>query len=530
VKSRTQTLFALVAVVVGLAAIGVRAYAALATADVLDWDETYYASTTATASRGLGVYPFVLGYPQIPSMGGIGHVVYLYVLAYQIFGPHLLTLRFVSLAASLLAVAGMTVATRRLCGGGAAWVAFAIAPSLLVVYGTNSIRLDSFAVAFVAWAFVLYVAISERPPALRRYVLLGVVFALGLNVHLHTAAATFAIGAALLWQSFRSLRRGQAPVVASATPVAGFVGGYAIGALLFFALSVWPSPQSYVRTAALARLSAVDSDTVLNLTAPMDSGKLAASFLSPTELIPKEAARYRSMFLGMPWWERALWLVGVPALLLFRPDPDRYRARPLLAGAVIGGGIVLNSASPVYFAPLVPLFVPALASAITHGVSRQLRVDSTLVASWSAGLWVIVAIAIGHTVAVRAGHVASRVRHDAGQSTPAIVEAVRAAVSHDCVLVGPTGLYARYFMAYPRFVGARPTEVLIGSTYLDLQNDPIAYWRVKQPDVVFGDPDSALASYLADAGYQLIADRIWRRPSLSAGCTINARQAGSRRP
>jgi hypothetical protein len=530
VKSRTQIVFVLFAVVVGLAAIGVRGYAALATADVLDWDETYYASTTATAARGLGVYPFVLGYPQIPSMGGVGHVVYVYVLAYQVFGPHLLTLRFVSLAASLLAVAGMTVATRRLCGGAAAWVAFAIAPSLLTVYGTNSIRLDSFAVAFVAWAFVLYVAISERPPALGRYVLLGIVFALGLNVHLHTAAATFAIGAALLWQSVRSAWRRQAPIVASSTPVAGFVGGYAAGALLFFALSVWPSPQSYIRTAALARLSAVDSDTALNLTAPMDAGKLAASFLSPIELIPKEAARQRSMFLGMPWWERALWLFGVPALLLFRPDPDRYRARPLLLGALVGGGIVLNSASPVYFAPIVPLFVPALASAVTHGFSRQLRVDAMRIASWSVALWVIVATAVGYTIAVRAGHVASRVRDDAAQSTPAIVDAVRGAASRDCVLAGPTGLYARYFMAYPRFVGARQTEVLIGSTYLDLQSDPVAYWRVKQPDVVFGDPEPALASYLAADGYQLIADKIWRRPSLSAGCTINARQAGSNRP
>ena len=65
--------------------------------DVLDWDETYYASTTATAARGLGLYPFVQGYPQIPSMGGVGYGVYFYVLAYQTLGPYLLPLRFVSL-------------------------------------------------------------------------------------------------------------------------------------------------------------------------------------------------------------------------------------------------------------------------------------------------------------------------------------------------------------------------------------------------------------------------------------------------
>ena len=271
------------------------------------------------------------------------------------------------------------------------------------------------------------------------------VFALGLNFHLHTAAATFAIGAALLWQSVRSIVTRQAPLGASATPVAGFVGGYVAGALLFFALSVWPSPQSYVRTAALARLSAVDSDTALNLTAPMDSGKLAASFLSPFELIPKEIVRHRSMLLGMPWWERALWLFGVPVLLLFRPDPDRYRARPLLAGAVIGGGIVLNSASPVYFAPLVPLFVPALASAVTHGVSRVVRVDLKHLTVWSLAMWLVVAAAIGATLAVRFADARSRVRERPRRRPPAIVDLVRRTASHECVLAGPTGLVRPLF-------------------------------------------------------------------------------------
>ena len=98
------------------------------------------------------------------------------------------------------------------------------------------------------------------------------------------------------------------------------------------------------------------------------------------------------------------------------------------------------------------------------------------------------------------------------------------------MLAGPTGLYARYFMAYPRFVGARQTEVLLGSNYLDLQHDLIAYWRVKQPDVVFGDPPPALASYLAESGYLLIADKVWRRPALSPGCTVTARPAAVRRP
>ena len=56
-----------------------RAAVAFGADDVLDWDETYYTSTTATAAHGLGLYPYVLGYPPIPNMGGTGYIVFLYV-------------------------------------------------------------------------------------------------------------------------------------------------------------------------------------------------------------------------------------------------------------------------------------------------------------------------------------------------------------------------------------------------------------------------------------------------------------------
>ena len=94
---------------IALTVLVARGVTAFGTSDLLDWDETYHASTTSTAAHGLGLYPYVLGYPQIPNMGGVGFVIYLYVLAYKLIGPHLISLRLVSFAAGIVAVAGVAL-------------------------------------------------------------------------------------------------------------------------------------------------------------------------------------------------------------------------------------------------------------------------------------------------------------------------------------------------------------------------------------------------------------------------------------
>ena len=62
----------------------------------------------------------------------------------------------------LVAVAGVAALTRRLFGTAAALAALALTPSLLVFQLSNTIRFDVFAIAFVAWALVLYVRAADR--------------------------------------------------------------------------------------------------------------------------------------------------------------------------------------------------------------------------------------------------------------------------------------------------------------------------------------------------------------------------------
>jgi 4-amino-4-deoxy-L-arabinose transferase-like glycosyltransferase len=204
-----------------------RALTAFGTADILDWDETYYASTTATAAHGLGLYPYALGYPQIPNMGGVGFVIYLYVLAYKLIGPHLIALRLVSFLASLAAVGDIALWTRKIYGGGAGLAALAITPALLVFQLSNSIRFDILATAFVAWALVLHAYAAERLESTRWPLIVGFVFAIGLGVHLHTAAAAFAVGFAYLVHAVAARRRSHEDAGRALKTVVAFTGGYA---------------------------------------------------------------------------------------------------------------------------------------------------------------------------------------------------------------------------------------------------------------------------------------------------------------
>lgn len=517
-------LFLALSILLAAAALTARGFTALGTSAVLDWDETYYASTTATAAHGLGFYPYVLGYPQIPHMGGVGYVAVLYVLAYKLLGPDLLALRLVAFLVSLAAIAGLAVLARRWYGSGAGLAALGLAPSLLLFQLTNSIRFDVFAIAFVAWALVFYSGVAKEKRSFGWHFLAGAIFAVGLQVHLHTAAAAFAVGLAYLADTVATVRRPTPERRLAAAALAAFVAGYAAGAVLFLAVNVLPNPQGYVRTAALARLSAAEPSTDLNLTARMDVPRLLQTFLSPTTIVRKEIVRYATMFRAMPWWETILWAFALPASLVLRHSPGGLRARVLLAGAVAGGGIVFNSASPLYAAAIFPFFVPPLASFVTHGFGRRASVDRAAVPAAAVLLLAVLSIAILPAALARLAQSAARLHDTLAVPTPDLVRDVRRAATPECVLAGPADLYAQHFMDYPRFVGTRQVEVLIGSTYYDLQNDPVAYWRTKAPDLVFGQPDAGLRLYLEKAQYVAIAEGIWTRPGrLSDGCRIRRR-------
>ncbi len=489
---------------------------ALTTTGVLDWDETYYASTTSTVAHGLGFYPHILGYPPIPDMGGIGYVLGVYALAYTAIGPHLLSLRLVSVLASFVAIAGLATLSRRWHGTAAALVTIAIAPTLSVFRLTNSIRLDVVVVAFVAWVLVLFTHIRRR--ALPAHALLGLVLALGLEVHLHTAAAAFAIGVTYLVDAIRDMRTRVAPGSSARRPLVWFAGGYAIGAVLFLGANVLPNPTGFVRTAALARLSAADAGPQMNLTARMNGYRLTQTFVSPVLFASKEASRYRQLAGAMSWWELALWACSLSVFLLRPSTPRDVPGRTLLLGAVAGGALVFNGPSPLYFSAILPFFVPAIGLFLSHGLARPSAKPWRQAGALTLAAVAVIALLTAPAAATRL-RASLRTARAPSLPAPALVTAVTGLATPACTLAGPTDLYAEHFMAYPKFVGTRRVEVMIGSTYYDLQDDLPRYWHAKNPDFVFGPLDTGLAAFVSEAGYVQGAEGVWRKPNgLSPGC------------
>jgi hypothetical protein len=508
-----------------IAAFAVRAFVAFESPGLLDWDEPYYASTAASAAHGLGFFPHVVGYPQIPDMGGTGYVTALYALAYLAFGPSLLVLRGVSIAVSFVALAGITELTRRWLGWTAALAALVVTSILPLFQLTNSIRLDVFAVAFIAWMLVAFTAIYSRPFSWKAYFLLGCLLALGLEFHLHTAAAAFAVGVVCLIDSVRALK--ERPWWRQ--PVTALVAGYAAGFLIFVGANVLPDARAYFRTAALARLSAADSAPQLDLTARMDEGRLAQTFLSPTVILRKETARYGVFVRGLPRWERVLWPCALLLFALRRPAPSAPDGRILLAGALVGGAIVFNGTSLLYLSALLPFAMPALGSVVLAFGPKGAKPDVRHVSV--ASLVVVALLAAMAAPAMMRRVQAASAPEDA---PPSWVATVRRLASPQCVLAGPLEVYARHFMAYPRYVSTGRVEQAIGSTYYDLQDDRVAYWREKRPDLVFGPLDEGLEAYIAGAGLISTDNDVWvRRTDPTPGCSISlpgppAAEAGPR--
>ena len=174
--------------------LGRRALLAFSTSHVQDWDETYYASIASTALAGFGLYPYVQGYPPIPVMGGIGYAVYLYVLAFKLFGPTVLGLRLVSFGAAVAGLAGVYVVSARWYGSATGIVAAACTAASVLFGLTNSARMDALVFGWVAWLLVVLAVARDRGDPIRWQMAVGLFAALGLQVHLHTLAAASACG------------------------------------------------------------------------------------------------------------------------------------------------------------------------------------------------------------------------------------------------------------------------------------------------------------------------------------------------
>jgi dolichyl-phosphate-mannose-protein mannosyltransferase len=488
-------------------ALALRAHQALATPDVLDWDETYYLSTAVTAAAGHGLYPYVLGYGPMPIAGGLGYVAYVYALAVRLLGPSIYSLRLMSLLASVLALAGVWRLVKIWYGSGAAWIATAIAASTSLFLLSNTVRMDGWTLAGVAWALVVFAWAMERWHRRAGHLLAGLAFGACLQVHPDVTATALACGfVSLVFWIGDALRARR--FVPPLQPLL-FLAGWSLGLLAFVASNVLPDPETFYRTTMLVRVDAT------SWYSPGTSSAIG-SFLDPRILIGKESARYDLLASVVAVLEAVLFGAAMIAALVRRNAADRVVL--LLVPAVFAGtALVLNNASPLYFIHVAPALLVPLGPLFSHGFTGRAPVTTAHV---RGGSLVAFAIAIAALSAVNDGPLlrALTAKPPDDAAARAVAERVRAVAEPRCKIAGDAGLYVRYFADYPYFVSARPTEVHYGMLYFGSTSEA-NYWAIKRPDVVFGSGPlpAALAGYVSSNGLSERAPQVWVRRDGCAG-------------
>ena len=502
----SNTARALVFIVPLTLTLGLRIHHAFSTTAVLEWDETYYTSIAVTAAAGDGLYPYVFGFGPMPAMGGIGYAAYTYALAVKLFGPTIFGLRAVSLFASILGLAGVWVLVKAWYGSGTAWMATALTSSLNLFVLSNSARMDSWTFAYVTWGLVVVTFAFGRWGDKRWHRFAGLMFGLGLQVHIDTIATAIACGILYLVQYLRDARAARRVVLVK-HPIFMYISGVGVGLIIYVCLNILPDPSAYYKTTVLVRVDATG-------TYSGGTSSIIGSFLNPHILLSKEATRYRQLFAITPMPEIGLWVLSILAMAIRRNAADRI-VLTLLSAVFFAAAVVLNNASPLYYIHVLPALIIPLAPLFTHGVTGHAMVSLREVKLGSLLAFVVVLCGISAT---SAGKTLKKPPYNPMQENlpSEAIQRVRALVDRRCKIAADGSLYVRYFADYPYYVSLRDTEVKHGMLYHGTA-DEAAYWQIKQPDVVF-DPRqlrAGLSEYVTRNHLTEIEPGLWIRPD---GC------------
>jgi 4-amino-4-deoxy-L-arabinose transferase and related glycosyltransferases of PMT family len=488
-----------------LLALGFRTAHAFSTHDVLDWDETYYASLAVTAASGHGLYPYIYGFGPMQIMGGTGYAAYSYALAVKMFGPTIFALRTVSLLASVAGLAGIWLLVKTWYGSGPAWWAAALTASLQLFVLSNSARMDSWTFAYVTWGLVAVAVAFDRWPDRRWHLLAGLIFGLGLQVHIDTVVTGAACGF-LYFLRYLSEAREARRIWLPGHPMFMYVAGVLAGGALYVCVNILPDTASYYTMTVLVRVDATSSYS-------SGTSSIVGSFLDPRILFAKEAARYRQLVAITPPLEIVFLVAGIVTAAVRRNRADRL-VLALVPAVAVGAAVLLNNTSPFYYIHVLPALIVPIAPLFTHGVRGQSKVRLSDVAPGALVASVVVVCVLCASAAART--VRTMRAHRPPPVSLETIQRVRALVDRRCKMAGDGGLYVPYFADYPYFISLRPTEVKHGLLYYGT-TDEAAYWQIKQPDVVFatGALNPGLSQYVASRHLAQIEPGFWMNPS---GC------------
>ncbi len=434
----------------------------------------------------------------MPILGGLGHLAWLDVLAVKLAGPSVIALRFVSLGGAIAAVVLMGTLVRGLYGRTAGMMGAAIASAMYLMFLTNSARMDALTFAFVTGGLVAVFSAWRRD---RGHYLAGLIFGFALQAHLDASVTAVACGLPYLFRWMRDSRATGRVRVPTALLL--YASGFLTGLAIFIICNVLPDPEAFYRTTAQVRVDATSWYSG-------GSTSLAGSFLNPSVVWAKETARYRLLHKALPLAEIIVFAIAIAAAAVRRTDADRDML-VITGGVVLGTAILLNTESPLYFTHVAPALCVLLAPLFARGFSRQPPAERT-------GLPGSVAFAafVCALVAVNGARPASIFwQPSADVSTPAdeIAQRVRELASSACTVAGDGRLYVRHFADYPNFISSGRAEVAYAMMFLKQDNE-FQYWKLKQPDVVFGREFSpGLSLYMGASDLVEASPGIWMAPA-----------------
>lgn len=476
------------------------------------YDERFYLSIAATANGGHGLYPALQDYPPMPIMGGIGHLAWLYVLAYQIWGPSLYSLRLMVLLFSLLSLPAIFLLFRRWYGAVTAWLAVALLPSTLLYVATLTARMDAFTMTCLWWA-VLLVDIAREKKTWRWHFGAGLWIGLCLQAHVHTSIMAIAFGILYLIDYGRLLRQTGRWVLPRAVVV--YSTGALFGLGIYIVANILPDPDAFFRTAGnVARFSAVSKDLDVSLI-----DRLVTSFTSFRIFFANFIERVFYLLHSIHPVELSFWVMAFLSLFWRRSHGEAARTTIILSVmALLVGFFILNNGSLFYTTHIgLPLLL-CVPPFFTYGFRRT---NSMVWKDITPGLVLVLSTCVFPVyMTTSLPSILLSPRTESSQETVALM---KKHISTQCRIIGPDDLFIFELPIYSLYFSGEDIAANLGLRYYDYKSD-VQLWQALDPDIaIMADTlAESLNPWLLEMKYEEIFPSIWQKTQspLSSNCVI----------
>lgn len=485
------------------------------TTDIINHDETYYTSIILTALRGEGIYPKIMGFAPMRLMGGIGAMVFINIGLADWFGYNILLLRAVSAVMGFVAIGGIYAASRQLFDPVTALVTAAVASTSTLFIVAASIRMDSYIMAFVAWALFFVLWFHKPRWQARWHLIPGIVISLGMQAHLDATVAAGSFGFLYLywiWERWRNERVFWPQV----WPLLWYVAGFGVGLVVFVAFNILPDPDSFFAPLVSVKAMAVQNQNILYATqssSPELNAEIVAASPSIIDLESLWASLAAFVFSARQYANPVDWVLVllVSPLLILSKAPVMRSIRILFLGVVVFGILIFKDANLVYISHMLPILVLPVGVYFTHLLRPTVSIRNINVILLEVYLLCVIAFffpTILRSLDIFGGKIAPPPLN----SQAALVTEIAQPTD---VIAGMPDDYVPYYTAFPEYISHMPTLVARAMRQRGMTDSDV-YLDTMDIDIFVGPFSPLIADYITRRDYVDIGEGVWARPEVAA--------------